>query len=528
MNLAKKKGISRQELIGSIGSEFPAGKGVEVGTFRGQFSKDIIERWKGTLYMVDVWSPLDPTEYVDSSNHGNFGKGEIYGAAMESISGNEDRAIMIRANSEKASEIFADGSLDFVYIDANHAYDYVVKDIELWYPKVKPGGYLCGHDYLDMDWSSDPNFAPNGKDKNIYSGSGYLGEFGVNPAVDEFCIKNGYEPIVTNEWLGSWCFKKKDSRKKIGVLVMYNEPYEEMASVTVDQNIEGYCELNGYRLIKKKIDNPKNGRAPQWQKITESIDILEESDLDWIFFIDLDCLIMNQTIKLESIIDENYSVVMPSHGMEAVDNPMEKNEFGENNIITSAFFVKNDDVGKNILKRVWECNGAAFDEKFDEFDHEGRQFRIALSDPEIKKHVKIVEEKKLNRFWHMKNPFMVLQNPGISELTWRPGDFIAHVTGYPLEERVHILRNLNVFSGGAIAKLRYERGAIYLSPIVPIDFAKIVIRDMERRQISEAQFESINHTINYYVSVETEEERLIFEAYDKEGELISKKLLTME
>jgi len=210
MNLANKKDISRQELMKSIGSEFPNGKGVEVGTFKGEFSKEIMELWSGTLYMVDVWSALDPTKYIDASNHGNFNRGEIYGAAIDNTTGYENRAIMIRANSEIASDIFADESLDFVYIDANHAYDYVVKDIELWYPKIKPGGYLCGHDYIDMSWNEDPNFTENGKDKHIYSGNGfYHGEFGVNPAVDEFCIENGYEPIVTKEWFGSWMIKKK-------------------------------------------------------------------------------------------------------------------------------------------------------------------------------------------------------------------------------------------------------------------------------------------------------------------------------
>ena len=49
MNLAKKIDISRQELIKNIGSEFPNGKGVEVGTFKGEFSKEIMELWSGRL-----------------------------------------------------------------------------------------------------------------------------------------------------------------------------------------------------------------------------------------------------------------------------------------------------------------------------------------------------------------------------------------------------------------------------------------------------------------------------------------------
>jgi hypothetical protein len=52
MNLAIKKDITRQDLIKYIGEDFPNGKGVEVGTFKGEFSKEIMELWDGTLYML--------------------------------------------------------------------------------------------------------------------------------------------------------------------------------------------------------------------------------------------------------------------------------------------------------------------------------------------------------------------------------------------------------------------------------------------------------------------------------------------
>jgi hypothetical protein len=204
----KVKNISRIELMKEIGNKNPKGRGVEVGTFQGEFSKDILNSWDGTLFMVDVWRPLSNEEYLDSSNHGHFENG-VYGDAMKNINGLEDRGIMVRASSEVASSMFEDNSLDFVYIDANHAYDYVVQDINLWYPKVKIGGYLCGHDYVDLDWYNDPNFDPNKKDKHIYSDDFYHGVFGVNPAVDEFCEKNNYNLQVTNEWFGTWYIKKQ-------------------------------------------------------------------------------------------------------------------------------------------------------------------------------------------------------------------------------------------------------------------------------------------------------------------------------
>jgi hypothetical protein len=531
MNLAEKKSIDRQELIRSIGSEFPGGKGVEVGTFKGEFSKEIMGLWNGTLYMVDVWSPLNPDEYIDASNHSNFERDYIYGEAIKNISGNEDRAIMVRAKSEIAANMFEDLSLDFVYIDANHAYDYVVQDIDLWYPKVKPGGYLCGHDYIDIDWTADPIFAKNGKDKYIYGNNSYLGEFGVNPAVDEFCIRNGYKPIVTSEWLGSWSIRKKtedteiEKKKNIGFLVMYDDLYEEMANITIDQNIKGYCELHGYKLIRHKIENIDNGRAPQWQKIIESLRLLQSNEFDWIFFLDLDCLIMNPSIKLESLIDEKYSFIIPSHGIDAVDFPMEKNEFGGNTVITSAFFVKNDEMGRDILKNIWDCTGSPEGTDINEFDHEQRQCRITFSRPCFKPYVKIIEERLLNRFWHMSSPFMVMHTNGINELTWRPRDFIVHVTGYPLQERIKLLADLKYFSGGAIAKFKYDGSTLYFSPIEDMPFANVLIKDKDENILAESKFGLLNHKLSYYIKIPDSRSSIIFEAYDESENLVAQKLI---
>lgn len=201
-----KLDIDRVELIKQISNPYPE-VAVEVGSFKGEFAKEICKVWDGTLYMVDVWRGLGD-EYMDASNHNIHTS--AYADAMQNIKGFEDRAVMIRADSALGSNMFPDDYLDFVYIDANHAYNFVKEDIRLWYPKVKKGGYLIGHDYIDIDWYNDPNFMPNKKDKHIYSNNGfYFGVFGVNPAVDEFCEKNGYTLSVTKEWFGTWMIQKK-------------------------------------------------------------------------------------------------------------------------------------------------------------------------------------------------------------------------------------------------------------------------------------------------------------------------------
>ena len=204
--MIKKLDIDRLTLFSQISPKISNGFGVEVGTFKGEFSKQILSIWDGTLYMVDVWREMDES-YEDSSNHKYFNN-NVYDDVIKNIKGFEDRAIMIRSTSESASKIFSNHSLDFVYIDANHAYDFVKNDIEYWYPKVKKGGYLLGHDYIDINWYYDPNFAPNGKDKYIWDDSYYHGVFGVNPAVDEFCEEMGYDLTLTSEWFGTWMIKK--------------------------------------------------------------------------------------------------------------------------------------------------------------------------------------------------------------------------------------------------------------------------------------------------------------------------------
>lgn len=207
----KKRYVERSFLFNDLSKMIGNyGKGVEIGVFKGDLSKELLEKWGGVLYMVDVWRPLG-MEYQDASNHSEHMT--AYSDTMINIQGYEDRGIMIRATSKIASEMFEDESLDFIYIDANHAYDFVKEDLELWFPKLKKGGMFSGHDYINMDWYNDPNFLPNRKDKHMYihtadGGSFYNGVFGVNPAVDEFCMERGYDANVTKEWFGTWWFIK--------------------------------------------------------------------------------------------------------------------------------------------------------------------------------------------------------------------------------------------------------------------------------------------------------------------------------
>lgn len=53
--------------------------------------------------------------------------------------------------SNEAIKYVNDNTLDLIFIDANHSYENVKEDIELWYPKLKKFGILSGHDYKKND-----------------------------------------------------------------------------------------------------------------------------------------------------------------------------------------------------------------------------------------------------------------------------------------------------------------------------------------------------------------------------------------
>jgi len=54
---------------------------------------------------------------------------------------------LLRMTSKQASVLFPKDYFDMVFIDGDHTCEGVTQDFNLWKPKVRPGGILCGHDY---------------------------------------------------------------------------------------------------------------------------------------------------------------------------------------------------------------------------------------------------------------------------------------------------------------------------------------------------------------------------------------------
>ena len=62
--------------------------------------------------------------------------------------GVEKRCHLLSMSSPSAATLFADNSIAAVYVDGDHSYEGAKADILAWWPKIRPGGYMCGHDYV--------------------------------------------------------------------------------------------------------------------------------------------------------------------------------------------------------------------------------------------------------------------------------------------------------------------------------------------------------------------------------------------
>lgn len=142
----------------------------EIGFFKGDFSQQIHKILNSKKhYVIDIFSDIN---HISGDKDGNnllsqdMTKMEQYSISLgfETIKGCSDELINVK-----------DG-LDFIYIDADHSYEWVKKDLNNALVKINKNGIIAGHDYEKYKFP------------------------GCYAAVNEFCYKNKYEPlIITND-----------------------------------------------------------------------------------------------------------------------------------------------------------------------------------------------------------------------------------------------------------------------------------------------------------------------------------------
>lgn len=162
------------------------GKGsiiAEIGVDYGDHAEQIVETLNPCkLYLIDPWSGRE--EQLDTVQK------------RFSITASRDTSLLLESSgivgvigtSVETANNFPDEYFDLVYIDADHIYESVKDDIAAWFPKVKPGGWITGHDYVD-GYENDPNI------------------YGVIPAVNELVVKHDLTLSFVGKWK-DWAVKK--------------------------------------------------------------------------------------------------------------------------------------------------------------------------------------------------------------------------------------------------------------------------------------------------------------------------------
>jgi methyltransferase family protein len=165
--------VGRWELPKLLNRRGLLGLAFEVGVRDGGFSEQLLSAWDGRLLVsIDPWA--EP------------GEDELYELTRSRLAPHGQRSEIWRTTSVEAAARVQRASADFVYIDALHDYDSALEDVTHWYPKIRPGGIIAGHDYVDGEFPD--------------------GVFGVKRAVDEFFGARGLRarPTLLDPPWRSW------------------------------------------------------------------------------------------------------------------------------------------------------------------------------------------------------------------------------------------------------------------------------------------------------------------------------------
>lgn len=199
--------------------------------------------------------------------------------------------------------------------------------------------------------------------------------------------------------------------------------FKELAKLTMPSKQE-YAKLHGYDFYVREDSNPE--RAVGWTKIDIALDKIES--YDWMLYVECDAMIMNQTIRLESLIDNNYDII--------IANSKYRSDY--TGINTGVILVKCSQWSKDFLKSL---NGSP--EFFNSNWFEQGAIIQAVRNDEVRSHFKLVDNRLLNSYHHQDTP----------DDNFVLGDFICHAAGISNESRQALFTEL----GGRIINLPEDK-----------------------------------------------------------------------
>ena len=215
----------------------------------------------------------------------------------------------------------------------------------------------------------------------------------------------------------------------IAIVSMYNEAYKPLAEITIDQNISKYAEYHKYNFHCKN-DEFSTEYIMYFEKPKLMLDAMV-SNVEWVWWIDVDALVTNFHTKLESIIDDRYDIIISTDG---------------GGINCGSFLVKNSPKGRAWLEMIYS-NRMVTRYATDKWPEQLVIHDTARNYTDI---MKIVPQKTFNSYYYKVYEGVVdgvietdrLGNNGL----WTPGDFVLHMPGLPNYLRIQYLKMFSELS----------------------------------------------------------------------------------
>jgi predicted O-methyltransferase YrrM len=101
-----------------------------------------------TLYSIDPWKHIEDGPYESGLSQKDLD--DNHEIARSRLKDYGDRSIIIRKKSDEAINDVPD-EIDFVFIDGDHSFEQVLRDLRNYAEKVKKGGIVAGHDYIHQE-----------------------------------------------------------------------------------------------------------------------------------------------------------------------------------------------------------------------------------------------------------------------------------------------------------------------------------------------------------------------------------------
>ena len=231
---------------------------------------------------------------------------------------------------------------------------------------------------------------------------------------------------------------------KIAIAQLYTKNLDDWAYIAVE-NKKRYARLNNYDLVSKRgLYKTKPKRHPSWHSLSLILEILETSNIDWVFWSDVDALIMDYTVKLESFMKPNCDIIIPSQGQG------EYCGIKTNNCLCCGhYFIKNTQGSKDFLRHLWKWPKDEYDRyrNYGYWEQCGMNYMFNENEMDFDKHVYIEPKNRaFNSFYYQEPDKQAMEfsqwgegwfrtkesEKGLEKdlgTAYNEGDFIVHFAG---------------------------------------------------------------------------------------------------